>query len=827
MQRLKGIDKKSMIRRTMPNLIVITFLLLAGGGHLRAEKVFSDDSFGGGYIDNIRLWKIEIKGEYKKELSEMEEKRMKEVSTEKEKYLQAISLPIERVKVSYNTPNPEVKIYNGVPTLFINGVPDPGISYFAHFPRVDSKYFKEFADTAGIHLFTYHNDLRSSKNYKDFFQDAKIEVEQLMLADSEAYFFPRLLLVPPKWWIELYPDEVMLYDDGSIDEKYFYCPWSEPWKQFAIHALRVVINRLKNLPYRDRIIGYQINAGAYGEWNNTRGRDNVYPDFSPSGIEAFRKWVREKYNNDISKLRKSWNKSKIDFENVVPPNHTERETTDLFTFRDPSKSRYVSDYCQFFNEGIANTIIEFAKVVKEETDGRALLFVFYGYIRHHAGYYPYLSMSGHLAMRKLLSSPYIDGVNSPLDYDDRPIGGVDNVHNAVDSIKLNNKLCFAENDIPTFLSINTPVKDRKDTLELIKRSLSYAVCKGICMYWMDLAHNEHWFSDQEILKTLNKAKRIGDLSLKFDRSTIAEVAVIIDENSPFYQRPGFSPSRPLLSYEKAVLARFGAPYDLYLVEDLANPKMPDYKVYIFLNTFYLDREKRKVISDKVKRNNNVVVWMYAPGFITEKGLSVDSMQELTGIKLDYEEIEDYLMVEVTNFNHPITKGLDMGFTFGEGEPFPPVADLNKSASPGSLEYVFYTMPLPIAKFKCGPIFFSRDKNVIMLGNMVCNNQPGFVVKKFDNWTSVYIGASSIPLEILRNVCKYAGVHLYIDTPDVVYANKHFLGLHIKEAGKRTIKLPYKTEVYDLFSDRLIAKSTSEFTYDFPQHSTFLYLLKRD
>ena len=58
-----------------------------------------------------------------------------------------------------------------------------------------------------------------------------------------------------------------------------------------------------------------------------------------------------------------------------------------------------------------------------------------------------------------------------------------------------------------------------------------------------------------------------------------------------------------------------------LHDDLARPDMPEYKLYIFLNTLYLTSAERSVIKKRVQGDNKVAVWIYAPGVLSESGLS--------------------------------------------------------------------------------------------------------------------------------------------------------------------------------------------------------------
>ena len=77
--------------------------------------------------------------------------------------------------------------------------------------------------------------------------------------------------------------------------------------------------------------------------------------------------------------------------------------------------------------------------------------------------------------------------------------------------------------------------------------------------------------------------------------------------------------------------RSGALFDLYLSSDLDHPRMKDYQLYIFTNQCYVDAETMARIQAKLRRNGATAVWLYAPGYITSAGFSLDSMRELTGM----------------------------------------------------------------------------------------------------------------------------------------------------------------------------------------------------
>ena len=65
----------------------------------------------------------------------------------------------------------------------------------------------------------------------------------------------------------------------------------------------------------------------------------------------------------------------------------------------------------------------------------------------------------------------------------------------------------------------------------------------------------------------------------------------------------------------------------------------------------------------------------------------------------------------------------------------------------------------------------------------------------------------------------AGVFRYIDSDDPFEANTKLLVLHARRAGKKTIRLPRKTIVLDIFAAKIIARNTDKFESRFDLHET--------
>jgi hypothetical protein len=97
------------------------------------------------------------------------------------------------------------------------------------------------------------------------------------------------------------------------------------------------------------------------------------------------------------------------------------------------------------------------------------------------------------------------------------------------------------------------------------------------------------------------------------------------------------------------------------------------------------------------------------------------------------------------------------------------------------------------------------------------------VKEFPEWTSIYSAAPNLPAPVLRGIARYAGVHIYNDQGDTLYATSQLLGVHTAAGGERIFRLPRKVEVvYDLFEMQAIARATDTFQVKLPRASTALF-----
>jgi hypothetical protein len=238
----------------------------------------------------------------------------------------------------------------------------------------------------------------------------------------------------------------------------------------------------------------------------------------------------------------------------------------------------------------------------------------------------------------------------------------------------------------------------------------------------------------------------------------------------------------------------GTPFDTYLLNDFIEARPKPYKLLVFLNPFRLDADRRRALADRLERGGSTALWIYAPGYIKDDG-SPAHMEELTGIHFGLGEQPWGPLVHITDFTHPITAGLAQDLVWGTNA-------------------------------KLAPLFYVDDPAARILGQVVYSQgdcKPGFALKSFPEWTSVYSAAPNLPAPVLRGVARFAGAHIYNDAGDVLYATPELLGVHTVSGGRRTFRLRRPVEIaYDLFERRAVAREVAEFTVELSPSSTSLF-----
>lgn len=106
------------------------------------------------------------------------------------------------------------------------------------------------------------------------------------------------------------------------------------------------------------------------------------------------------------------------------------------------------------------------------------------------------------------------------------------------------------------------------------------------------------------------------------------------------------------------------------------------------------------------------------------------------------------------------------------------------------------------------------------------NTPGVNIVQYDDWKSVYTPSyDEITPAVLKQLATDAGVNIYCKEEVPVYANSRLLMIHTADGGNMEVTLPRQySKITELYSNKIVAKKTSEFNFKFNSPDTALFEL---
>ena len=687
----------------------------------------------------------------------------------------------------------ELRPLGGDAAIFVNGKPLPCFMYSAE--GAPNLAFHSQLAQAGVHLYSGWFGLSHCGDMGHVAPDAYDYSEYdrtfaaVLATDPDAWFLPHIGMAGPLWWQRAHPEEMSLSEDGTRNPTSFA---SEFWKRDMGGDLRKLLAHLRRSPYADRIIGYTLFSGATAEWQMWGTWKPSRDDYSPPAIRAFRAFLAKRYGSD-AQLRAAWADGAVTLASAELPRGTKRFPPGHQVLRDPAAERQTMDFYEFISTMTADAILHFARIAREATEGKALVGTYYAYLSAHG---INQQDSGHLAAQRVFDSPDIDFLMSPPNYRHRHPGGASMFMSATDSLRMRGKLWLDESDHRTFLSDPSSGYGRASTLDetlgVFRREFAEVLTKRAAVSWLDLGIG--WFEHPAILAEMGREAEVMKQSLPHRKPFAPEVGVFVDPES-FYWMRSTEANAALVMDQLVTLPQSGAPVDFCLLSDIADARMPDYKLYVFLNAFRVDDARREAIIRKLKRNQATALFVYAPGYFGSGGASLENMRALTGIRIAKDDSEGKPQVL-----------LDAKTALAQG--------LSASEPAGAKE-------LTVA-----PIFYADDPDVLVVGRLVGSQRAGLVVKPMGGWTSVYSAAITLPPALVRRIARQAGVHVWLETDDALYTDGRFLGIHAAADGTKCVRLPFDCQVVDAMNGKRLTVQGQTASLAMKKAETALLELKR-
>lgn len=449
-------------------------------------------------------------------------------------------------------------------------------------------------------------------------------VEDTTLAMPEAKLICMIDLNAPTWLA--HNNELSVCDTYNNLGNAIHNPiWIETTENYLNCFVRYADEK-----YGDRIVAYLLACGSTDEWyDRSNGSDTA------ERREAWRKYQISRGKPDPVDIPALSVRERMQHENML---------------RDPKKDAIALDYWRFCSESIADTIIRFAGDTRKIIGKKAEIGAFYGYIIDNNRV-----DCGHLAYEKVLDCPDIDYLISPGTYEDRQIGGGSGFLIPNGSATVRGKKLFHECDQRThtyspFIDSHRSFRfshweNEAETIAGIKREAALAMIKHTHLWWFDMWGG--FYEGEQVMQTLRKVKQLWDTITPLPKQDVCEVCMIVDPDSAYYLNHHRKDTGWVNSHTRNKLSRLGAPYEVYSFGDI--PKIKDldqYKLIVFPSLFEITAEKQRILDTYVLKNGRNILWLYAPGIVTDGTLDTENCGKFCGIPygqkgLEYKKFQGY------------------------------------------------------------------------------------------------------------------------------------------------------------------------------------------
>lgn len=697
-------------------------------------------------------------------------------------------------------------------------------------------------------------------------------------AQPQARFILRVAAGAPTWWMDQHPAELEAHADGctyfgsarsdagacvgpsgALDQEPAFARHVSLASDLVAARWRDGLVRLKaaldGAGVTPRVDAVTLTGQSSQEWVSFDAHFFTTPSVRPlaygaAHVAGYRAWLVQRFGATVAGLTMP-TEAEFAAANFANPS----------AFLDLGQSWGVAAYALYRSELAAQTIGRLATEVKA-VFGPIKVGAIYGYSNEFGGAPGF----GHNGLGSLLAAPAVDFINPMSSYQDRVVGGADYERQPLTSVGLHGKLVLNDLDKGTHVSkqnydwlceqyrlssdpvlqnvwrLNCQSGDPAsqyeyalagmgfevdaqghlthepnafETVSALRRWLGYTLHRDLRFSYLSL-HNttappgqeRSYLSDPALLDTVvPQLNAVTARSVGRSKASVAQVLVISDEDSSAFARhwpvqPNFvEPMRDVgglehhaLSTPRYALARLGAPYDHVLLSDLPRLDTTPYKLVLVLNAWHVTSAMRAVIAQKLKTGSKVVVWNYAAGLFQD---GVKALQSASNL------------VEIDLANLPLVRAPSVSVVPD------PVGVFTQSH-----------LAQPPFVADCCDFLYAADGRAHVLGYHVGTQYVSLALRDLGSWKSVWTATAALPPAALRELARYAGVHLYSDTDEPLYVNASYATLVVKHAGavgQRTLRFPRPVDLYEAVGETPLAQRVT--TYGFGVSDGSVVLLR--
>jgi len=552
---------------------------------------------------------------------------------------------------------------------------------------------------------------------------------------------------------------------------------SQEFQDYIIFGLNAMTDFLKKSPAGKIVVGFALAGGHDGQFVQWEYSGyNGQGDYSLAHRQALQRYLREKYQTE-SALQKAWNDVAVTFATAQMFTPEEWRSRPFWSENTPGIDRKISDCREFISVSTARMLNRFGKALQDRWGRRCIIQSFYSSAIWR--------QTGRLSLDELARGGHINLVAQVSNYaPSRLLGNPGASANfCISAAHLRNMIYVQELDHRTWRTQMTNswvdacepknVEDfRNQVIRDAGMSLAYG---GNGFYFYDMYGS--WYHDKDAAQVISETYKMADWAqTQQNMGQHRDVAIFLDERERFLMEgPGGDSAMEIWQLS-------GLTPDIYLLDDLCNNNLPDYKFYIVLSPVTLNPDQLTALQKKACRPGKVLLLTGSPGAL-HQGKPVGSARQVLaqlGIKVkDHVSPQNDTVEFIKNSNDPLLYGC-----IGR------LGCRNIVIEKG--EYV---------KFSDMKFYTSiDDSDAKILGFWQKSKLPALAVKRSpSHGTLIYCSQfDGITPELLYNAANEAQIQPFSEPGNAVYVGHGIAAVH--RLGKPiTLKFPAEMEFFEPIS----------------------------
>jgi len=590
-----------------------------------------------------------------------------------------------------------------------------------------------------------------------------------------------------------YTDDLKKVSTKQNDAWWYPSYQSQKWRDDSDAALAAIAQHLKTSIYGKAVVGFFISGGQDLRF------DPFFYDYSKSSESTFREWVLQKYGS-VQNVAKAWNTPLASSDQIKVPPFDRQQMEAQKPFQNPGA---LLDYREFKDEGSWSLRDGYAKILKENIGKPVVTLSYNAPVSQNFLYTKYLDGSGDMTYYPYRNPGYALGW----------LPG--------DGYKYHHKIFLQEVDLRSYVGSRygstgsvyqtwigaglTP-----ETWDNIHRKMIGAsLARGYGWWYYDMGR---YFADPIIHQKIAETYQVAEKLNAMPKSTFKpEVCVVQYDGHDPYQTATLSSTYFGGDYQDMMFESSGVPFEKHYLQDiLDNPELQNFKVYIFQQNSFITQSQRQEIQQKLQNKSRIIVWMNDAGYISENGKSVSDMSKLIGMKIGTTEKYARLNAIVTNHDSALTQ--NVAPFQGATEMLMAIFNTNGGSHSATARY----QP-----------FWIDDSSTTVFGKYQETGQAAMAVKKFPDWTSIYLAApQALGPQLMNNIAKQAGAFVAGDANEALDMSGNFASLHGLKSAEYQLHLPPgKTKVVDALTGKVLSDKKIVYTFSVEAQKTYWFFFE--